>query len=152
MTKKNKKQNINIYSKREFITNEKEKIFVDDIKQNFLNNKPSWRFTYSDLTSEYSILDCKNSLFTKLKNFESMTFKEIFIDGYHFHHKISNLDKMLKFVKERLKQLGLNENLEIYSLRLDSTTRIYGFIESNIFYILWYDPKHELYPVAKKHT
>lgn len=41
MTKKNKKQNINIYSKREFITNEKEKIFVDDIKQNFLNNKPS---------------------------------------------------------------------------------------------------------------
>lgn len=118
----------------------------------FLDSYPAWRFEYCDLDSKYSILNCKDSLFRKLKYFEKMTYKSLFFESVHQNHELKDRSKMLKFVEDKLQELGLDKDLNIYSLRLDSTTRIYGFIESNIFYILWYDQKHELYPVAKKHT
>ncbi len=121
-------------------------------QDNFKKQKPSWRFTYCDLDSKYSMRNCTETIFDKLKSFESMTFDEIFYKNQHNNHRIKDKSKMLKFVLERLSYLKLSKDLEIYSLRLEGDMRIYGFIESNIFYILWYDPKHELYPVAKKHT
>ncbi|MBP3514281.1 MAG: hypothetical protein J6J74_07390 [Elusimicrobiaceae bacterium] len=40
----------------------------------------------------------------------------------------------------------------LYQIRLDSEHRIWGYREENIFYVMFNDPKHQGYPVKKKHT
>lgn len=54
---------------------------------------------------------------------------------------------------KRLKHLKI-ENLddEFFSFRIDSKKRLYGHVVGAVFYILWYDHSHLLYPSAKRNT
>jgi hypothetical protein len=55
--------------------------------------------------------------------------------------------------QKRLSQIELiATEEELFSLRLSGRERLWGIRERHIFKILWWDPKHEVYPVKKKHT
>ena len=152
MTKKPKVYNLK--SEKKIAPTGKIKTILPDNSKDYLNKKPAWRFTYCDTNSKYNISQCKESLFEKLKSFESMTYNEIFYKSNYQNHQISkNRNKDFdNYIKDKLNKYDLDESEPIYSLRLDNKTRIYGFIADDIFYILAYDDEHELYKVYKSHT
>jgi hypothetical protein len=40
----------------------------------------------------------------------------------------------------------------LYSLAMSNMERLYGVIIDGVFFLIWYDPEHEIYPVGKRHT
>jgi hypothetical protein len=37
-------------------------------------------------------------------------------------------------------------------LRLGGEPRLYGFVDENIFHVVFWDPDHEIWPSVLKHT
>lgn len=52
--------------------------------------------------------------------------------------------------RNRLVDLKLDDNDELYSLRLEGTIRIYGIRKENYLDIIWVDLNHEVYPVSQR--
>jgi hypothetical protein len=55
----------------------------------------------------------------------------------------------LHYDKHRLMQDG-----EIFSLHVTGRARLWGVVDTDkgIFFVVWYDREHEIYPVEKFHT
>lgn len=116
-------------------------------------NKPVWRIGSVDFAGpwgwdnigEATILKI---IHDKIKSFESMTWAEIEGDKNHF----MPVGKVSKCAKQRLREIGLDDRDTLFSFRLSGKQRIWGYREEAVLYILWWDPEHTVYPVAKKHT
>lgn len=114
----------------------------------FYPSHPSWGFSTIDnnLHCPWNVSNKHigglfwSEILPALKNFESMTYSEIFIKGKKFHHSISP-DSLNDVAIKRLEELQIEAN-SIYSLRLTATHRLYGYISGTIFRILWYDDNH----------
>ncbi len=89
-----------------------------------------------------------NDIYSKLKNFESMTWAEIKCSGSHNVKK----NDLISEAKKRLDQLRLDDLDEVFSLRLTGTKRIFGMLNKGILGILWYDPNHLICPAPKKNS
>ena len=57
-----------------------------------------------------------------------------------------NVADLSKEARDRLNALGIYED-QLYSLRLDGVSRIYGIREINVLEIIWIDLLHEIYPL-----
>ncbi len=87
----------------------------------------------------------------KLAQFETMTWAEINHPNTGCHPiKLKELGNEAQKRLTQIKLIGVEE--ELFSLRLSGRERLWGIRERHIFKILWWDPRHEIYPVAKKHT
>lgn len=118
----------------------------------YLSMHPSWKFSKSDLQHEkWSLLksDFFNEIFPKLIDFERRTWSDIVSDKKHNHW--IDTSKLIKEAQDRLIELKIFYD-ELFSLRLTGTLRIFGYIENGVYYIIWYDPNHEICPSPKKHT
>ncbi len=62
------------------------------------------------------------------------------------------IDELSPVAKDRLQELKLDDLDCLYSFRVNSTCRLWCIKYENIFSILWWDKKHKVNPVAKKHT
>jgi len=65
------------------------------------------------------------------------------------------IDKIIAKAQRRLTDLGYGDYETVYQLDIkngQSKQRLWGLRVENIFKILWWDPKHEIYPVEKRHT
>jgi len=126
------------------------------------NLNPAWSFKRMQQETKWVFISdeflCHNDsssidpkcVLSKLAAFESMTWRRIKQQTYGGknktnHHFITDLSKLDKEAQQRLEKLQINENF--FSLRLEGTVRIYGLLQSQVFEILWYDNKHEIYPV-----
>ena len=88
-------------------------------------------------------------MFPKLKNYESMTWGSIAQNQHHNHSvEVSKLDKR---ARKRLEELGVEVD-ELFRFRLNGTQRVWGIRDREVFYILWWDPNHEICPSSKKNT
>lgn len=83
----------------------------------------------------------------RLKRFESMRWGEIEGPDNHWI-EAKDLIRSARACLERDWQ-GADQ---VFSLRIDGATRIFGIIDHQVFYILWYDPNHIVCPAPKKHT
>jgi hypothetical protein len=118
-----------------------------------LKNKCNKCIPLNLLHTAISSLKSQNSFETilpQLKEYERMTWGTIERaqhgkSGKSKNHFVS-VENLSPDAKKRLNTLGIVED-ELYSLRLGGTTRIYGFREGNIMYILWIDYNHEVYPL-----
>jgi hypothetical protein len=83
------------------------------------------------------------ALLKKLKDFEKMTVGEVFKGepgkDYDF---VTNPEANKRLIE-------LIGTTEVSRLRVSDKGRIYGVRENNTFSILWWDPKHEIYPSQK---
>lgn len=121
--------------------------------ESILSLKPSWRFGMIDLDGPWGWLNIRSKdtlvyIMEKLRNFETMTWREI--DENRHNHPMP-LEKIPKKARERLKERELDDQ-ELYSFHLSAKERIWGIREREAFYIIWWDPEHTVYPVQKKHT
>lgn len=125
---------------------------------NWLSCRPLWRFERADQGFDWDLFSANNlgSIIKKLIDFEHMTWSEVLKqthdDGRSSNHFISP-NKMIKKAQNRLFELKLDQHFDsIFSLRLNSTERLFGILEDGIFNILWYDNNHQICPSPKKHT
>jgi hypothetical protein len=87
----------------------------------------------------------------RLCQFEQRTWHEILIGSKHQNHTV-RVDKLVPKAAQRLRDLKLDDTDELVSLRLSGLQRIYGIRDQATLLLLWWDPKHEIYSVPKKHT
>jgi hypothetical protein len=67
------------------------------------------------------------------------------------NHYVS-ISELPRRVQKRADAIRLEES-ELFSMRLEGEVRLWGIISSSgKFYVIWYDPEHEIYPVSKRHT
>lgn len=114
--------------------------------------KPSWSFSKCDFQHEKWSLrrsDIFGEIIPKLISFENRTWGEIVSDKKHNHWIES--DSFAKGAQSRMVELNLYYD-SLFSLRLTGEMRLFGYIENGIYYIIWYDPKHEICPSKLKHT
>jgi len=119
---------------------------------------PEFSFRRYDSDATWSVpADGKpttDTIFSLLRDISSMKWIDIMqASGGRSHgtnsHFIS-IDKLIKHARQRASEIELGEN-ELFSLRLQGTARLWGLIEpeNGCFYVVWYDPEHQLYPLER---
>lgn len=68
----------------------------------------------------------------------------------HHSHSLDSLDRE---VRSRIEKIKLGDRVEeLFRFRLSGLVRLWGFREGTTFYLLWFDRKHSVFPVGKRHT
>lgn len=118
---------------------------VDYLKPEFrtdkMDNEGPWGWSRFDPTLFKDILE-------KILECQKLTWQELNHKGSH----LVNINQIISTARKRLVTLQLDDRDELYSLRLSNKQRIWGVKEGNIFWILWWDPNHEICPSHKKNT
>jgi hypothetical protein len=126
-------------------------IDAEEIKQRRL----VWRFADHDDDGTYSLgaisPEQLMDLIKKLRSFESMTVGELFAAGSQ-HGKTYEVEEMPKPAKDRLVDLGRDDETQVARLRCGGAPRLYGFLREHVFHVLWWDPNHQVWPSKKKRT
>ncbi len=116
-----------------------------------IKENPVWRFKHfdTDPQSPWSWTKLNSNgqelikILEKLREFESMPWKDILGDKNHRLRQAAISNR----AQQRLNQLGLSDEADnICSLRIDSKKRVVGILRGSIFYLLWWDPNHEVCP------
>lgn len=124
-----------------------------------LQNKCSKEIPIS-LIDKIEDVICRNiffdKIYPKLKSFESNTWDEIRLQSHKSKGKMKSnnhpvqVGDLCEKARNRLVDLKLDDNDELYSLRLEGTIRIYGIRKENYLDIIWVDLNHEVYPVSQR--
>lgn len=121
---------------------------------NSLDHHPVWQLKIIDMEHEAwgwkNIKDRLQEVLAKLKDYESMQWKEI-KNNIARDHAVE-IDKLHADAKKRLQELKLDDVGQLYRLRLSGTQRVWGILDGYIFKILWWDPEHTVCPSPKKYT
>ncbi len=123
-----------------------------------------WRFGALDIDGPWGWKNVAGKywwpdIFPKLKNFETMTWGEIFQasggrrEGNN-HHPV-DVRNLTKQASARLSEINQDDIDYLFSLRLTNTWRIYGIREMYSLKLLWFDPYHgnnskAVYPVKSR--
>ena len=97
----------------------------------------------------WETIDTEKEILKKLGNFETRTWGEIEGNKEEGSHIVKVDDCPNPLVKERLKQLELDDIDELFSLRLSGKERIFGILDGFILKFLWYDHEHKVWPTKK---
>lgn len=87
-------------------------------------------------------------IFPKLSSFSTMTWDQILNRN---NHEISVSD-ICPEAQKRLEEIYQNDIDSLVSLRLTGKKRLWGIRDRNVCKLLWWDPKHTVYPSKKKHS
>lgn len=123
----------------------------------YLSKHPVWSFYRCDMEYEkWSIKNAKSfckDILDKLISYEGLTWAEIqAASGGKAHGTNSHFEYISEMVHEaqkRAETLHLDVD-QLFSLRLTGSSRLYGILDDGIFYVLWLDQKHEIYPSEKR--
>lgn len=121
----------------------------------YMAANPVWSFRRMDTGHpRWAICACHtlyDSIITKLRDFEGMTWMEIMsasggrAAGTNSHFE--DVADLCKEARDRILDLHMEDVDRVFSLRLSSLGRLYGVIDEGVFFIIWYDQNHEIYPV-----
>jgi hypothetical protein len=123
---------------------------VNENPNAYYERHPVWRFSLLDVGCPlygWNLLD-GGTLFEirdRLAYYERMTFREI-VDAKC--HEIETW-KLCKDARDRVEELRIHPE-SIMSFRVNSRGRIWGVRTGNVVDLLWWDPKHAVYPVYAK--
>ena len=113
----------------------------------------AWRFSNRDQDGPYSwggISDKdQQAVWERLAEFERKTVQALKAAGSH--HGVA-LDKLSKDAKKRLRELHRDDLDELWSFRISGKRRLWCIKHENVYALLWWDPSHAVYLVAKKGT
>ena len=115
-----------------------------------------WRFRHVDHDGPWGFdlmagADLR-ALMETLAKFETMTMGEAF-PGNGYPGKDYDIEDIpTQEARDRLDAIGLADMTKISVFRLSGVQRLYGFRRENVFHVVWWDPLHQIWPSAKKHT
>ena len=113
----------------------------------------SWRFSHADKGGPFA-WTCfddpavLSEVMERLVNIEGLEEHKLREAGSHpvETHKLS------KEARDRLVELQHDDLDTLFSLRVTGERRVFCIHHGNIMRVLWYDPKHEVFPSKLKHT
>lgn len=113
---------------------------------------PVWRFSdfHDDGPWSFNGVAPKQvvNLVTKLGDYEKMTIGELFKPGSE-HGKAYPTETLPDRASAVLRDAGRDDETEVVRLRLGGKPRLYGILREHVFYVLWYDPEHQVWPSEK---
>lgn len=128
------------------------------VDREVLQAYPAWRVSILETQDPYGWHTIDLTTFEhireRLRNFETMTWRDILIVGKKQNHSVA-VDRLCKQAKDRLEQLSLFGVEKLVSLRLSARERIWGIqdpMDKAVLKLLWWDPDHEICPSLKKYT
>lgn len=140
---------------------QKSKKTVVKIKSSSDNKNVIWRFDWIDMSGKFAFninrYDFQHKdVLEKIIEYSSMTWADIKKQTHDYgkskHHYLA-VDKLSKDAKDRLNTKKLMDyNDSIFSFALTNKLRIVGIRSEEFFYVLWYDPNHEVCPSVLKQT
>jgi hypothetical protein len=111
----------------------------------------AWRFGYTDDNGPWGLTRLcaaeARTLGAAMTWFESMKMSELFTGHPGKDYEAADLPN--RRAGQRLKSLGLEHLGRISRLRVSGPGRLYGFRVGNVFHVLWWDPKHEVWPAQR---
>lgn len=115
-----------------------------------LDGKPiSWRFSSCDRNGPFSwsgLIDpAYKCILEKLHEYESKNYDEITRAGSH----PIEVYRLSDAAKARLKEIQMDDIESLMSFRCEGDDRVWCIPQNGVMRILWYDPDHMVYPVAK---
>ena len=124
--------------------------------------KPSWRLAHLDTEHDksWSWLTATpadlQEILGFLRSIETQTWAEILNAihygnraGAHRSHKLVAVDQLCREAQDRLAELGLDTVDELFEFRVNSELRLWGRVREGVFYPIWRDPDHKVYPLGK---
>lgn len=113
----------------------------------------AWRFSIADMGGCFSCanlsLEEHGQLWSRLCAFEKMNIGELRKDRNLHTKQVKELEREYK---NRLLEINLDDIEELHSFHIDGPCRLWCLKWENIFSILWWDRKHQVALVSKKHT
>lgn len=111
-----------------------------------------WRFEHVDHDGPWGFDDTAMAeILVKMRDCERMTLRELRNTSDLFvEYDVPG--GLCKTALDRLAVLGWDDMTAIQRLRFMGKQRLYGFLDGNIFHVLWWDPEHQVYPSQKRHT
>jgi hypothetical protein len=85
-----------------------------------------------------------------MRSFEGRTWAQIESRADHDH--AVSCDKMVRKAQNRLKEIKLDDNSELWRFRFSGKRRIWGIRQRNLFKVIWSDPEHLICPSEMRHT
>lgn len=110
---------------------------------------PAWAFGIIDFDGPWC---CKRmeqrtllEVVERLRHFESMTWGEI--EGRQNH--AIEVSSLVREARNRLVEIGQDDVDELFSLRINGPSRVWGIRVHHVLRLLWWDPNHAVCPVTK---
>jgi hypothetical protein len=114
---------------------------------------PAWRVGILDVDGPFGWARAPaptvREILAKLRGLEAMTWSEILRRPHD--HPIA-VGALAKSARDRLAELRLDDVDELFQIGLSNKERVFGIRHHHVLDLLWWDPEHKVYPVAKKHT
>ncbi len=135
------------------------KSWLQDKELSIRNENFQWRFTNfdfdfpEDLFEHLTLEGLMTKIIPALQNHEDKKWGTM--RSHPDHHVINDIAQSKNPAPaKRLENSKFDdiENNIIYSFSIDRKKRLYGYIDGAIFYVLWYDHLHLLYPSNKQNT
>ena len=113
---------------------------------------PTIRFAFSrlDIGGRWSFRALRHDdvllLCAKLPVLATFTWQQLVEQG---SHRVETA-RLTRAANERLRDLGLDDFDELYSLRLEGGPRIWGPVVEGVLEMVWWDPLHEICPTLPR--
>ena len=130
------------------------KAVIEEKPESFLTKNPVWAFSFMDRDHpRWSFSDddkLYSKILCKLASYEGMTWQAISStkgskkDGHGSESHFISIDGIIREAQKRLEELHQSDVGELFSLRLNSTERLWGILTDGTFRVLWYDRNHEI--------
>lgn len=115
----------------------------------------SFRFADGAFCGDWLTGDHASAVLTFIKDVSSSTWSEIRSQttgartGHRKHHEMG-FEEVSSAAQRRISVLRLDEQFsELFRFRVGGRQRLWGFEVEGTFYVLWWDPDHQVYPVEK---
>ena len=119
-------------------------------------DRPCWRFEHADNEGRWGFGgldgDSLRGVLAFLQKFETMTLNELFHNG-GYPGKDYDVEALpTQEARDCLEEAGLADQTKIWALRCGGKPRLYGFLDGNVFHIVFWDPEHEIWPSQLRNT
>ena len=93
-------------------------------------------------------------LLERLRAIETMRASEVFAPGSEIGKRYDVDSLPNTDARNRLVELEYDDQTEIARLRISGERRLYGFLPDGgpDFYVLWWDPHHQIWPSTLRNT
>lgn len=116
--------------------------------------KPTWGVSLLDEAGPFghgvSAVDAREIL-NFLPLMERLTWDEVLKNRRTGGHHHVAVDRISPTARRRLEQRGIRTDA-LVSLRVSGAKRIWGIRQGAVLHLLWWDPRHEVYPAKRRHT
>lgn len=114
--------------------------------------RPEFRAEQMDMGGSWGWNNFQGSqiqvLLLRIFEFQKLTWQEL----RNTHSHLVDVVDLDSKAQKRLKEIKKDDLDQLFSLRLSGRERMWGIKDSNLLWLLWWDPRHEVCPSYKKHT